>query len=151
MSIEKKVELEISEYGRPIIWIAFCEWNTLPDTACHGQPITNRCAFADREEAIRWAKFSARGSNIDWTTWKPDEKGYPYEKNRDNEKLTPTFIATWDEGPVGPGGRVTVTKMEVAAKFDWYAPESMPPGILENKNVVAIETVRRSAPHAGRN
>ena len=126
------VRLEISEFDRPIFWLARSEWNTLPETACHGQPITCCCAFASREEAIRWAKFEARGC-IDWTTWKQDERGYPYDTNRDDERLTPTFIATWKEGPVGPGGQVSVTKMEVCGKFDWFAAGSMPPGIDEVK------------------
>ena len=123
-------ELEISKYGRPIIWIADFYYKTLPGTAV--DHISNQCVFSSRHEAVRWAKFEMR-FDIDWRKWKSGTEDYPYLKNYDaavdeNKGLNPTFIATFEEtfGPESPLPgtllkRVSVYRTEVSGKFDWYA------------------------------
>lgn len=126
-------KLEISKYGRPVIWIAAYYYQTLPGTAV--PYITNQCVFSTRREAVRWARFELRGE-IDWHTWQSSTKGYPYLTNYDaemeeNRHLSPTFIATLTQtfGPDAPLPgtlikRVSVHRTEVCGVFDWWAPEA---------------------------
>jgi hypothetical protein len=128
MGHKSKVELEISEWGRPIIWIADWYYQTLQGSAV--PYITNQCVFATRHEAIRWCKFTLQlHGGIDWDTWVSSQADYPYMKNSDKEGLTPTFIATLegecrraDNGEMGTWmQRVSVHRTEVCGEFNWCA------------------------------
>jgi hypothetical protein len=128
-----KVKLEISEFGRPIIYIADFYYKTLPGTAV--DHISNQAVFSSRAEAVRWAKFALRG-DINWNTWKSGTRDFPYLKNYDaatdeNKRLSPTFVATLEQtfGPDTPlPGKivktVTVHRVEVSQEFDWWAKEA---------------------------
>jgi len=123
--MSKTVELEISEWGRPIIYIADWYYKCLPGTAA--DHISNQCVFSTREEAIRWAKFEMR-DEIDWKVWQPTTDDYPFLKNSDKVGLDPTFVATIEReviiGDKSAGKilkRVTVHRTEVCGVFDWWA------------------------------
>lgn len=126
--MKSEVNLEISEYGRPIIYIADYYYKCLPGTAC--EHITTQVIFASRHEAVRWAKFEMR-DEIDWSAWESGTEDYPNLKNYDaghdiTKGLNPTFIATiertFPEGTILK--RVTVHKTEVCGEFNWWAKEA---------------------------
>ncbi len=94
---------------RGVVFLAQWSWY---GGASHGT-----CVFTSREEAIRYAKFSARGF-INWETWTTPQGSYPYESARDDVRLDPTFRAEWTREK---GGFVSVSKMGVCEKFDWTA------------------------------
>ena len=99
--------LEISEWGRYIVWCAESSW--------YDGKATNSCTFSNCEAAIEWAKFEARGQ-MDWSNFPDPAKKYPYDdRDGSNPDLTPVFVATWQ------GGSVRVTRTEVCDKFDWAA------------------------------
>ena len=130
-----QVTLEVSEYGRPIIWVADYSYKTAPWTALRGGCITNRAVFSSRHQAIRWAKFELRDV-INWSTWKSSDADYPYMKNCDNPRFDPTFVATFEHDveygmpgmPDYQRGRivksVTIHRTEVSQEFDWWAKEA---------------------------
>ena len=100
--------LEISEYGRYVVWLAEWSWY---DHQSHGS-----CAFSNKAEAIAYATFQAKGF-MDWTNFPDPAKQYPYD-DRDgtnNPPLSPTFVARW------ANGYVRVIRTEIADKFDWGA------------------------------
>jgi hypothetical protein len=109
--VKARADLEHDEWGRLVVWLARSSW--------YGGQATNSAAFTSRAEAVRWAKDQA-DAYIDWRTWNPSasEHDYPYEKQRDNDQLTPTFRATWLQAG---GGWVEVEALTVSARYDWGA------------------------------
>ncbi len=99
--------LEISQYGRPIVWLAQWSW--------YGGGGAGYSLFATKDEAIKYAILQAK-ENMDWKTFPDPKKLYP-DDDRDSlhvPELTPVFRATWvTEG----GGYSQVTKCQVDDKF----------------------------------
>lgn len=104
--------------SRPVIWLGYATW--------YGGAASNKCAFDNRGEAIRWTKSQARVfGGVDFKTWKPDDRAYPRDTNRDDTTLDPTFLVAWKEQG---GGKASVQRMEVCSRFDWSAyPEDAVP------------------------
>lgn len=101
---ERKLHLEISEYGLPIVWLARWSW--------YGGKALGHCIFSTKREAIKYAIFQAK-SYIDWSKFPDPSKGsYPYEeRNGSITRLTPVFRAIWD------GGYSEVERVDVESKF----------------------------------
>jgi hypothetical protein len=99
--------LEISEWGRPIVWLM--QWSH------YGGQAFGWCAYSTKDEAIKHAIFEAKG-NVDWETFPDPAKKYP-DDDRDStypQTLTPLFRVTW--GGEG-GGYAQVTKTEIEKTF----------------------------------
>lgn len=99
----KPRELEVSEYGRYIVWLAEWSW--------YGGQSRGSCIFSNKEAAIEWARSQTTG-NVDWNNFPDPKRKYP-DDDRDgsNSDLTPLFVAQWD---TYGGGYASVTRTEVA-------------------------------------
>lgn len=113
--------LELSDEGFPILYRGDYEKRCIPGVAISG--VSQSAIFTTRYEAVRWAKFSLRGE-INWLTWKAPQGQYPYETARDNENLSPSFIAKVGHWPETEEITVTVTKSQIRFIFDWWAKEA---------------------------
>ncbi|MGB8274118.1 MAG: hypothetical protein WCF16_02485 [Alphaproteobacteria bacterium] len=99
--------VEYDEWGRPCVYLAEVGYE-------NGG--SNRCLFTTRAEAVFFAKDCLRrATGMDWSAWQAPKGKYPYETDRDDVRLDPTFIASV------PGGHATVTRM--AAAMRWQPAE----------------------------
>lgn len=108
------MRLQKDAWGRLVVWLAQMR-------GVGGE--SSACAFGTRTEAIRWAKFEAH-YYIDFSQWAVPQGDYPNETARDDERLDPTFIATWGHSTQSQGGQVTVTKTVICGVFDWAADKN---------------------------
>lgn len=82
------VTLELSQWRRPIIFIAECRSRN---------GFSSCTVLSTRDGAIAWAKneLQVMGVIVDWSKWKQDYDMYPNYKNIDDPTLAPTFVATF--------------------------------------------------------
>jgi hypothetical protein len=100
-----------------IVYLAQSSW--------YGGKASNTCAFSDMHEAIRWARFQAKGF-VDFAKFPDPELKYPYDdRDGSNLNLDPVFVANWTKYG---GGWSKVTQMEISDVFDWYAINKQPDG-----------------------
>lgn len=111
--------IEISQYGRPILWLAESSW--------YGGKTHNRCLFINRDAAIKWASFEAEGF-VDWANFPDPARKYPYDDRNATEQpvLTPVWRVYWEKEA---GGYAQVTRCEASVDFDWVAEGAPKPPI----------------------
>jgi hypothetical protein len=105
-------ELEVSKYGRPIVWLATWKW--------YGGKSGGFCVFATFKEAMKYAICQAMG-DADWENFPDPARGSYPDDDRDGSDtpdLTPKFRVSWDGNG---GGYSQVERCEVSGKFNWAA------------------------------
>lgn len=101
------VPVERDQWGRPSVYFAEVRFSNGGG---------NHCAFTTRDEAIYFVKEQlSLMEGVEWAAWICPRGKYPYETDRDNPNLTPTFIATF--------GKAKGTVEKLTAMTEWMTAE----------------------------